>query len=111
MRFGRLECCRDADVDAAVPKLSCRVLAEPLRDLREDLRRRVDEDPALPHSLECRIEAQRIADEIRELGERLDPRVPGPNEHEAEMALRVLGTRCGREFELLEDVISNPDRV
>jgi hypothetical protein len=111
MRFGRLECCRDADVDAALPQLSCRVLAEPLGDLRENLRCRVDEDPALPHSLERRIEAQRIADEIRELGECLDPRIPGPDEHEAEMALRVLGARGGRELELLQDVVSDPDRV
>ena len=43
----RLERRRDVDLDAAPCELPRRVVAEPRRDLGQDLRRRVDEHPAL----------------------------------------------------------------
>ena len=46
--LNRLERRRDADVEAALLELPCGVVTEPRRDLRENLRRGVDEDPAAP---------------------------------------------------------------
>ena len=66
-------------------ELARRILAQPRWDLRQDLRRRVDEDPALRGSAQLRVPAEGVGDEIRELGERLDARVTGSDEHEAEV--------------------------
>ena len=63
----------DPDVDAPLLELARRVVAEPRRDLREDLGRRVDEHPALRDFPQPRVVAERVADEVGELGERLDP--------------------------------------
>src|SRR5205085_1201957 len=77
----------DADLDTAAGELVRRVVAEAGRDLGEDLRRRVDEHPALPHSAERRVVAERGADEGGKLGERLDARVAGADEDEGELPL------------------------
>ena len=84
----RLERRVDADLDPALGQLLGRVLAEPRRDLGQDLRRRVDEHPALRRVPEARVVAQRVADEVGELGERLDARVAGADEDEGQLALR-----------------------
>src|SRR6185503_11583509 len=77
----------DPDVDASLLELARRVVAEPRRDLGEDLGRRVDEHPALRDFLQPWVVAERIADEVRELGERLDSCVARADEDEREVAL------------------------
>src|SRR5438094_447080 len=57
----------DADVDAAAGELARRIVAEPPRDLRQDLRRRVHEHPVLPRLTERRVVAERVSDEVGEL--------------------------------------------
>jgi hypothetical protein len=64
VRAERVERRPDADVDAALRQLLGGVFAEPGRDLGEDLRRCVDEDPALRLALQLRVVAQRVSDEI-----------------------------------------------
>ena len=108
----RLERRADADLDPALGQLLGRVLAEARRDLRQDLRRCVDEHPALRRALEARVVAQRVADKVGELRERLDPRVAGADEDEGQLALAVVvgGGRVGR-VEPLQDVVAQVDRV
>ena len=73
----------DPDVDAPLLELARRIVAEPRRDLGEDLGRRVDEHPARRDFLQPWVVAERIADEVRELGERLDACVARADEDEA----------------------------
>jgi hypothetical protein len=60
-------------------------ISTPRRDLREDLRRRVDEHPALRRLAQVGIPPERVRDEVGELGERLHSRVAGADEDEAEV--------------------------
>ncbi len=100
------------DLDAASGELLRRVLAEARRDLRQDLRRRVDEHPARSRTLELRVVAQRVADEIRKLGKRLDSRVAGSDEDEREVRLCTLAVVLGRgRFEPAQHVVAEVDRV
>ncbi len=69
-----VECRSDVDLDPASVEPARRVLAEAARDLREDLRRRVDEHPALRHVTQAGIRPQRRLRHVVELGERLDSR-------------------------------------
>src|SRR5205823_3630167 len=102
----------DPDLDAALRELCGRIVAEARRDLREDLRRRVDQDPTLPLVREFGIEAERVADEVVELRERLDACVPGADEDEGQLARTVAGRgRCGRGLEPAQDVVTQLDRV
>ena len=102
----------DPDVDAPLLELARRVVAEPRRDLGEDLGRRVDEHPALRDFLQPWVVAERIADEVRELGERLDSCVARADEDEREVALGHLriDDRVG-SLELAQDVVSKADGV
>src|SRR5262245_6689144 len=97
------------DLDAATLEPASRVAAEPARDLREDLGRGVHENPALGNALELRVGAQRCLRHVVELGERLDARVAGADEDEAELR-RVLWIDR-RALELQEDVVAEPDCV
>ena len=81
----RLERCADVDLDPSLLEVVVRVLAELLRDLGEDPWRRVHEHPALRCIAQTRVEAQRVPDEVRELRERLDAGVPGPDEDERQV--------------------------
>ncbi len=100
------------DLDAAPGELLRRVLAEARRDLGQDLRRRVDEHPARARALELRVVAQRVADEVRELGERLDSRVARSDEDEREVRLGALAVVLGRgRFEPAQHVVAELDRV
>ena len=112
MLLDLLERRRDADVHAAFPELLRGVVAEPLGDLGEDLRRCVHENPALANPLQPWIEPRRVAEEVGELREGLDARVAGADEDEAQMALRVLGRKSGvGELELAQDVVAQVDRI
>jgi hypothetical protein len=103
---------RDPDVDSALPELPRCVLAQPSGNLGEDLRRGVDEHPALPDVLESGIEPRRVVEEIGQLCQRLDSCVAGAHEDEAEVALGVVrGQRRVRELQLAEDVVAQVDGV
>ena len=111
-RPGGRERRRGVDLDAALGELLRRVLTETCRDLGQDLRRRVDEHPARARALELRVVAQRVADEIRKLGERLDSRVTRSDEDEREVRLCALAVVFGRgRFEPLQHVVAEIDRV
>ena len=74
----------------------------------EDPVARLDEDPALRRGLQARVEAERVTNEVVELGERLDTGIARADEHEREMR------RSGREIgslELGEHVVAERDRV
>ena len=76
--------------------------------LVQDAVARLDEHPALRRGSQARVEAERVADEIVELRERLDAGVARADEHEREMR------RSGREvggLELGEHVVAKCDRV
>ncbi len=74
-----------------------RVLPEPARDLGEDLRRRVDEHPALWRLAERGVGAERGMRHVVQLGQRLDARVARADEHEAELGRVVRdGSRRAR---------------
>jgi hypothetical protein len=89
-----------------------RVVAEPPRDLRQDLRRRVDEHPALARLAERRVVAECIPDEVGEFGERLDARVAGADEDEGELVLAVRLVRRRRGgLQPAQDVVAEVDRV
>ena len=108
----RFERGADADLDPALHELLRRVVAEARRDLGQDLRRRVDEHPARARALELRVVAERVADEIRKLGERLDSRVTRSDEDEREVRLCSLAVVFGRgRFEPLQHVVAEIDRV
>jgi hypothetical protein len=116
------ECCRagvdgfqgrlDVDLDAALDQLARRILAEPRRDLGEDLGRGVDEHPALRRVPESRVVANRVPDQVGELCKRLDARVAGADEDEAQLALPVGLVRgdVGR-LQALQHVVAELDRV
>jgi hypothetical protein len=108
----RLERRLDEDLDAAAGELLRGVVAEARRDLGQDLRRRIDEHPALPGAAQARVPAERVGDEVGQLCQRLDARVAGAHEDEAEMRgvdpaldLRVRG------LELAQDPVPELDRV
>ena len=81
----RLERRRDVDLDSASREPSGGVLAEPSRDLGEDLRRRVDEHPALRYVAQAGVRAQRCLRHVVQLCERFDARVARADEDEAEL--------------------------
>ena len=100
------------DLHAPPRELAGRVVAQLRRDLGQDLRRRVDEHPALSCLAETRVVAQRVRDEIGELGERFDPRVAGTDEDEGQVRLASSGIELGiGTLELVQDVVSEIDRV
>jgi hypothetical protein len=112
-RLGAFERRRGAQLDPAPRQLLRRVVAERPGDLGEDPRRRVDEDPALRVVANlARVAAERVADEIRELGERLHARVARADEDVREVARgqRRVDLRRG-SLELSEDVVAQDDRV
>ena len=108
----RLERGTHLDLDPALGELARGVLAEAGRDLREDLRRRVDEHPPLRRVPQAGVVAERVADEVGELGQRLDSRVAGPDEDEGQLALPMglVGCRVGG-FEPLQHVVAQVDGV
>ena len=111
-RPGGLERRRHADLHAALRQLSRRVLAQVRRDLGEDLRRRVDEDPALPVTRKLRVVAKGVAGEVGELGQRFDPCVARTDEDEGEMRLGAAPIRLRRSrLQPAEHVIAKVDRV
>ena len=83
----------DVDLDPTLRELAGGVVAEPGRDLGQDLRRRVDDRPAPRASSEARVVAERVIDEIGELGERLDAGVARADEDEGECT-RGLASSC-----------------
>ena len=100
------------DLDAALLELVRGIVAEPRRDLREDLRRRVDEHPAPRHALQPRVVARCIVREVGELRERLDACVSRSDEDEGEPALSLLLVGHGvGGLELAEHVIAQVDRL
>src|SRR3954451_964121 len=102
----------DVDLHAALGELARRVLAETARDLREDLRCRVDDHPALRHIPQARVIPHRVRYEVGELGERLDPRVAGADEEEREMHASngIVRRRVGR-LELAQHVVAQVDGI
>jgi hypothetical protein len=110
--LGRLQRRVDVDLDAALNQLAGRVLAQPRRDLRKDLRRGVDEHPALRRVPEAWVVADRVAHEVGELRQRLDARVAGADEDEGQLTLPVRLVRgdVGR-LQPLQDVVAEVDRV
>jgi hypothetical protein len=102
----------DANVDAAPRELPCGVVAEAAWDLREDLRGRIHQNPVLLLVAQGWVVAQRIAYEIRELAECLDPRIAGADEEEGQLTAPLPGTRRGsRGFEPAEDVVAQMDCI
>ena len=97
------------DLDASTLEPARRVLAELARDLGEDLRRRVDEHPALWHLAERGVGAERRMCHVVQLGQRFDSGVSRSHEHEAELG-RVVGMDRGA-LELQQDVVAERDRV
>ena len=97
------------DLDASTLEPARRVLPELARDLGEDLRRRVDEHPALGHLAESGVGAERRMCHVVQLGERLDARVSRADEDEAELG-RVVGMDR-RALELQQDAVAERDRV
>ena len=112
MLLDRLERRLDVNLEAAARELAGRVLAEPGRNLGENLGRRVDEHPALRGSFQLGVVAERVANQVGELSERLDARVARADEDEAELAATVLLVVCRRGcLQPPEDVVSEVDRV
>ena len=99
----------DVDLDAATLQPPRGVLAEPARDLGEDLRRGVDEHPALGSLTERGVRAKRGLRHVVQLRERLDARVAGADEDEPELGRVVRVDR--RALELEEDAVAQGDRV
>ena len=97
------------DLDASTLEPARRVLPELARDLGEDLRRRVDEHPALWHLAERGVGAKRRMRHVVQLGQRFDSRVSRAHEHEAELG-RVVGMDRGA-LELQQDAVAERDRV
>ena len=110
--LGPLEGGRDPDIDAALgEKLRC-VLPEPARDLGEDLRGGIHQNPVLASVSECRVVTQRVPNEVHQLGQRLDTRVAGSDEDERQLALDVGRIEdCRGGLESAEDVVPKPDCV
>ena len=101
-----------ADVDAASGEQLGGVVAEPGRNLGKDLRRSVHQHPLLGRVAEVRVVAECVPNEVGELRQRLDARVPGSHEHERELppAVGGIGVRSG-DLEPAQDVVSQMDRV
>ena len=112
VRLDGFERCVDVDFDSATREPFRGVVAEPARNLRQDLRRRVDEYPALLGSPQLGIVAHGVADEVGELAERFDARVAGSDEDEGQLAkaMRIGGRGC-RRLEPAQDVVAQVDRV
>jgi hypothetical protein len=77
------------DLDAAPAELAGGILGQPRRDLGQDPRRQVDEHPPLRLVAKVVVVAKRIADEIRQLSQRLHTRVAGADEDEGQLATSV----------------------
>ena len=109
----RLERRLDVDLDSLPLEVVVRVLPELARDLGEDPRRELDEHPALADVAERRVPAtDGVTREVVELGERLDARVAGPDEDEAEVALRLGRVKpCGGGLERAEQAVAERNRV
>ena len=89
---------------------SARVVGEPARDLGQDRGRRVDEHPPLRDVPQARVVADGVVDELLHLCQRLDPRVSGADEDEAEVPGRSCGVGLG-EVEPADDVVTQVDGV
>jgi hypothetical protein len=105
----RVEGRADVDLDATPLEPSRGILAEPTWDLGKDLRRRVDENPALRDLAKRGIPVERILSHVVELRECLDACIPGADEHESELR-RVVRVNRGA-FELEEDAVAKSDRI
>src|SRR5213078_3693861 len=90
-----------------------RVFAQPGRDLRQDLRCCVDDDPVLWRFAHLgRVVTERVASQVGELGERLHARVAGADENEGELSASVLlGWSGGCGFEPEQNMVAEGDRV
>ena len=53
----------------------------------------LDEDPVLGDAAERGVVAQRVADEVRQLGKRLHARIAGTHEHERQLTLALLSRK------------------
>ena len=61
---------------------------------------------------ELGVVTERIAHEVGELRERLDPGIAGADEDEGQLTPPILLRRCGRgRFEPAQDVVAQVDRV
>jgi hypothetical protein len=98
------------ELDAAAAELALREARERLRHLRQDPRRRVDQDPARLDVAQAAMAAQRPGRQLMQLGHGLDAGEPGAADHERQAARRVLGGRVG-EVDLAQDVVAQADRV
>src|SRR3954451_1874701 len=102
----------DPDVDSPLDELARRIVAEPRGYLGEDLGRSVHEHPALLDFPEARVVAERVADEVGELRQRLDARIARSHEDEREVAPGNLGIDDRiRRLELAKNVVPERDCV
>jgi hypothetical protein len=102
----------DADLHAASGQFAGGVLAELRRNLWEDRRRCVDENPPGRDLAQPRVVAQGVAHQIGELGESLDARVPGADEHERQVTPCAGDVGTGvRQLQLAQHVVTQCDRV
>ena len=90
-----------------------RVLAQLPWDVREDPRGSVHEHPPLPDLPERRVRApHRVVREVVQLRQRLDARVSGADEDEAEVALGLLRVQpCRGRLERAQETVAEGDRV
>ena len=82
------------------------------RQLRQDLRAGLDQDP--PHLLRSqrRVVLHRVAGEVLEFAQRLHARVPGPDEDERERgAASSLVVGLGGDVQLRQHVVAQVDRL
>jgi hypothetical protein len=105
----RLQRRRDVDLYPSSLEMTRGVLAEPPRDLGEDLRRRVDEHPAPRDAPERRVEPERVVCQVVQLSRCLHSGVAGADEDEPELLGRSGPDR--RALELLEDAVAKRDGV
>ena len=98
----------DVDLDSAALEPARGVRPQAPWDLGQDRRSRIDEHPPLGCVAQARVVAQGRPREIVELRERLDSRVAGSHEDEAE--LRGRAARRG-SLQPLEDVVAEGNRI
>jgi hypothetical protein len=112
VRLDLLERRLHPDVDSTSGEQVRRVVAEACRDLSEDLRRGVDEDPVLLRGPELRVVPDRVGDEVGELRERLDTGVARSDEDERQLSppVRLVGVGRGR-LQAREHVVPEKDGV
>ena len=111
-RYGSVHALRGVDLELEDGELLRRVLAEAPRDLWENRRGCVHEDPALLGAAQAGVVAEGVANEVGELGERFDAGVPGSDEDEREMGANPFRVGLGGcRLELAEDVVAEVNRV